>query len=681
MTDDGAALSSNAPTRALTATKPLTRSGLDSSLDAIRDALHPARPVESVTQALTSAPSGAIILSGQAGVGKTTLMRYVAHAQTLAQLNRTQPGGRLPFYADLAWLDAAAWPAPTASAVETALAALVERIGGVASADARDLAHALISEPALLLLDELDTLPSDQRERVAESLAMFLAERPRVPAGRQSAEVWNAQVVLGARSYNGPLGDGGPSMRFDPWRLEPLAYPMGRLALVRGALAQRSASAARPATEAPAETGVSAEDEATRLLQSLCQPPTERWLMQPLALTLAALGASSDPEQLDAPVSQTDLHRAAAGRLLSARLPAWSEAERRALLRLAEETALWLQRAGRRAFIPAAPELDQHLWALPEAAMATGRAGDASPSRVVATQSGLCERGAGELASFSLVTLHAFLAGSALARHVAAELPPSLLPDGVSSDTLDTLDALGAYDVASTGAFLPRPLTPDALLAQATPTLAPPTNASDEQPRWLDLAWANRASANWGDTLLFMCGALGAPTATAGQEEASAGRSDIAVAWLRALLDQRDALEPSEALATLGLLLAATSLPELRGASVGGRVAAEIAYRLSEALRQSGDAASPAALTRLYQACGAALADSTARAALLHLLTEQLLGASERSARQAAQALGAFGRAGTTVAPLLIDLLGASTGATRAAVAQGIGALGPIAGA
>ncbi|HEX2348595.1 MAG TPA: HEAT repeat domain-containing protein [Ktedonobacterales bacterium] len=683
MADDSVALGPDTSTRVLTATRPLTRSGLDSSLDAIRDALHPAQPVENVAQALASAPSGAIILSGPEGAGKTTLMRYVAHAQALAQLNRAQPGGRLPFYADLAWLDAAAWPSPAADAVEVALATLVERIGGVAPADARDLAQALISEPALLLLDELDTLPSDQRERVAESLAAFLAERPRIPAGRESAGGWNAQVVLGARSYDGPLGDGGPRVRFEPWRLEPLAYPLGRLALVRGALAQRSASS-RAATETTAQTEATASDAsdaemATRLLQELRQPQTERWLMQPLALTLAALGAAGATEQSEAPLSQSDLHRAAVRRLLGARLPDWSEAERQALLRLAEETALWLQRAGRRAFIPATPELDQHLREAPEAMVVAGRAGDESPSRVIATQSGLCERGAGDLVSFSLVTLHAFLAGSALARHVAAELPPTLLPDATPSDALRALDALEQFEAPPTGALLPKPLTPDALPSQTAPTLAAPISASDGQTRWLDLAWANRASASWGDTLLFLCGALCAPIPNAAGAETP--RSDIAVAWLRALLDQREYVEPSEALATLGLLLAASSLPELRGDPAGGRVAAEIAYRLCEALRQSGEATSPVALARLYQACGAALADPTARAALLHLLTEQLLGANERAARQAAQALGGFARVGATVAPLLIDLLGASTGATRAAVAQGIGALGPIAGA
>ena len=686
MADDGVALGPDTSTRVLTATRPLTRSGLDSSLDAIRDALHPAQPVESVAQALASAPSGAIILSGPEGAGKTTLMRYVAHAQALAQLNRTQPGGRLPLYADLAWLDAAGWPSPAAGAVEEALATLVERIGGVAPADARDLAQALISEPALLLLDELDTLPSDQRERVAESLAAFLAERPRIPAGREAAGAWNAQVVLGARSYDGPLGDGGPRVRFEPWRLEPLAYPMGRLALVRGALAQRSASA-RAATVSAAQTDATASDAsdasdaemATRLLQELRQLQTERWLMQPLALTLAALGASDAAEQSEAPLSQTDLHCAAVWRLLGARLPDWSETERRALLRLAEETALWLQRAGRRAFIPATPELDQRLRELPEAVTVTGRAGDESPSRVIATQSGLCERGAGALVSFNLVTLHGFLAGSALARHVAAELPPTLLPDATPSDALRALDALERFEALPTGALLPKPLTPDALPSQTTPPLAAPSDASDGRARWLDLAWANRASASWGDTLLFMCGALCAPSSHAAGAETP--RSDIAVAWLRALLDQREYVEPSEALATLGLLLAASSLPELRGDAAGGRVAAEIAYRLSEALRQSGEATSPVALTRLYRACGAALADPTARAALLHLLTEQLLGASERAARQAAQALGGIAQVGATVAPLLIDLLNSTTGATRAAVAQGIGALGPIAGA
>ena len=725
MTADDAPLSPDAPTRQLIATKPLTRSGLDSSLDAIRDALHPAQSVESVTQALASAPSGAIILRGDKGAGKTTLLRYVAHAQALAQLNRTQPGGRLPFYADLGWLEDG-WPMPSggaADALEEALAALAQRIGGLEPVDARDLAHALTTEPALLLLDELDTLPGALRERVAESLGAFLAEGRRSLAERESAGMWSAQVALGARTYDGPLGDGGPRVRFEPWLLEPLAYPAGRLALAQGALAQRSAHArptppAAEAAEAAKATEtrtavVAPSDEAARLLQSLRHPQTERWLMQPLELTLAALGASdeqadsahnADAADVAAPRSLTDLHRSAVWRLLGAHLPGWSEAERRALLRLAEETALWLQRAGRRAFRPGEPALDQRLLRLPVAASALARAGDTSPSRVVA-RSGLCEQGPGGLVSFSLVTLHAFLAGCALARQIASEMPEPLLPDALSPgaadaphalnplvalDALDTLDTM-ALDASASGARLPRPLTPDATPAHATPTPVAVSAAVSAapaagQPRMLDLAWANRASERWSDTLLFLCGALCSPDATTAPDQSAPDQSaphrgDIAVAWLRALLDQRDYLDSSEALTTLGLLLAATSLPELRGASAGGPVAMEIATRLSERLRQHAETVSPAALARLRQACGAALADPTARAALLRLLTDQLLGPSERAARQAARTLGALGRAGASVEPLLIDLLTSTTEATRAAVAQSIGALGPVAGA
>ncbi len=696
--------SAGSPTRPLGATRPLTtRYRLAGNVEAINGSQRPALTVESVGQALASATSGAIILCGNEGAGKTTMMRYVAHAQALAQLRRTRPGGRLPLYADLGWLDEgwplsgdAAGPLADPAAVEAALAKLVERIGGIPSADARDLAHVLVTEPALLLLDELDTLPSERRERVAASLAAFLGERTRLETARGAAsgDAWSAQVVLGSRAYEAPLSDGAASARFQRWRLEPLAYPMGRLALLRGALDRRPAGAALQAESDAASDTSRDDDAAARLLRALATPQTERWLMQPLALTLAALAAAghiSATSDMDAPDaaparSRTDLCRAATAKLLREHLPEWDVSERRALTRMAEELALWLQIAGRRAFIPGSPELDQWLRQLPETALVLARTGGDSPSQTLATLSGLCERGLGGRAGFSLVTLHAFLAGCALARRVAGELSS---PHTLAALTPDAL----MPDAGASGARLPKPLTPDAptpeVALSADVLVSSAALASDDPQTALGLAWTNRTSARWGDTLLFMCGALcGAADASAGASDTSdttgaddIQRRDIALAWLRALLDQRDLPESLEALEPLGLLLAAASLPELRGDPSGTLVAAPIATRLYESLRQSEGALSHTALTQRYQACVAVMADPAGRETLLDLLTAQLLSEHERSVRQAAQTLGAIGQAGAQVAPLLIDLLRSTTEGQRAAVAMALGALGPAAGA
>ena len=554
-----------------------------------------------------------------------------------------------------------------------------------------------MTEPALLLLDELDTLPSERREHVAASLAAFLGERTRLETARGTAggDAWSAQVVIGSRAYEAPLSDGAVSARFQRWRLEPLAYPMGRLALLRGALDRRPTGVARQAEGALANDTASDDDAAARLLRALATPQTERWLLQPLALTLAALaalaaaGRVSETSAMEAPDaapgrSRTDLCRAATATLLREHLPEWDARERRALTRMAEELALWLQIAGRRVFIPGSAELDRRLRLLPETALVLARTGDDSPSQTLATLSGLCERAPGGRASFSLVTLHAFLAGCALARRVAGELSS---PQTLAALTPDAL----MPDMGASGARLPKPLTPDmptpevALSADALVSSA--ALASDDPQTALGLAWANRTSARWGDTLLFMCGALIGASPDGASDTGDRGetddiqRRDIALAWLRALLDQRDLPESLEALEPLGLLLAAASLPELRGDPSGTLVAAPIATRLYESLRQSEGALSHTALTQRYQACVAVLADPAGRETLLDLLTAQLLSEHERSARQAAQTLGAIGQAGAQIAPLLIDLLRSTTEGQRAAVAAALGALGPAAGA
>lgn len=589
------------------------RFGWDANVEAARRKQRQAQTVEGVTQALARAESGAILLSGGEGAGKTTLMRFVAHAQAQAQLQRARPGGRIPFYADLGWL-ARGWPAQRGGeTVAAALAELTQRIGGLEAADAQALAHALTHESALLLFDELDTLPAEERERAASSLGAFLATRNRQRVTRENAgEGWVTQVALAARSYEAPLGDGPVTTRLQRWMIEPLTYPMGRLAVARGALAQWRGAAPE-----------AVESEAEATLRTLAAPQTETWLMQPLPLTLAAIAGEQTPDS--APYrSRTDLFMAATEALICARVPAWSAGERQALRRVAEELALWAHVRGRRSFSPAAPELDADLSHQPHAQLVAQRAGLTSPSQVVAESSGLCERGPDGAYSFSVVSLQAFLAGCALARRAAGEAPTPLVSDAPATDT---------------------------------PTLA--------------LAWARRATERWRETLVFMGGALCSPTVARGE----APRPDIARAWLRSLLTQGDAL------AAPGLLLAAATLPELRGDPAGASIAAEIATHLYQALSSNGHATTSTAHAEVHRACVMALADPVGRRTLLDLLRDQLLGDDAHAAQQAAHTFGALGQAGAQVAPLLIELLHSTIWTPRAAVARAIGALGPAFGA
>lgn len=707
----GASLETGRATKPLTSGRTGLRMGFDAWAAGKSENLAPAPAVEGVAQALACAASGAIILCGGEGAGKTTLMRHLAHTQALAQLRRARPGGRLPFYADLGWLDQDDTTPEAPRDLETILTPLVARIGGLAPEDAQALARALMTEPAQLLFDELDTLPGERREQIAAPVAAFLAARTRLEAAQESpaaqsshgsaGSAWSAQVALASRSYDAPLADGPISARFQRWRLEPLAYPMGRLALVRGALGQQSAPAP---TQTEGATATSADDHAgetdgadvvaarvadtpetvaspdegpaERLLRALAAPETERWLMQPLALTLAALAAAGSSDVPDAPParSRTDLFRAATWTLLSARLPDWSMDERWTLLRIAEEVALWLQVTGRRAFSPDAPELDQRLSAAPGAVHLPQRMSGYSPSQALAALSGLCEHGPDGLVSFHFGALQSYLAGCALARRMAAERSRAadLLDDAQAADAL--ISPLGG-----SGALLPQPLTPDASL----PSSRKPDHAArnNRQRRAFDLAWTNRLSARWSDTLLFMCGALCEPANGPG----GAGRSDLALAWLRALMGWRHAQSPSlvafEALDTLTLTLAANTLPELRGDPAGAEVAATLATWLGQSLLQGLGALSSAALSRLQLACVEVMADPVGRETLLDLLTGALLGENERMARHAAETLGALGQRGARLTPLLLGLLAKTTDSPRAMVALALGALGPIAGA
>lgn len=625
--------------------RPIMRIGWEASVSAARDALGRTQTVERVTQALAHARSGAIILCGSEGAGKTTLMRYVAHAQALAQMQRTRPGGRIPLYTDLGWLEERRLT-QGADMVEEMLAALVERIGVVEAEIAREIASAMLRAPALLLFDELDTLPSERRERVAASLTDALVGRRRLRLAHErpsddKGNIWNTQVVIGSRSYEAPLGAGPASAQFERWMLEPLAYPLGRLALTRGALAQwrapTSATASAPdMPDIPAhDAAAEVDDAAMAVLDALATPQTETWLTQPLTLTLAAI-AGIGAGDIQSCRSRTDLYAAATSAMLSAHLPDWSADERRALQRVAEQLALWLHMRERRFFRPGSPDVDSGLLRLPDTQVVLARAAETSPSRVIATLSGLCEAGPDGQAGFSLVTLHGFLAGSALARSLTREWPATLTPD----------------------AFIPGEM---------------------RQRRALALAWTRRATMRWGDALLFMCGALCSPAlAVDGESQRSRAtrpRVDIAVAWLRALLAQDDIL------AGPGLLLAATALPELRGDHAGAALADDIARRLHQSLAQHEPGLTRAALTPFQRACVAVMADAVGRRALLDHLCAQLLEEDEQAANQTAQIFGALGQAGVRVAPELIELLGSTIWTPRAAVARALGALGPAYGA
>lgn len=622
--------------------RPISRYGWEVSVQAARDELGQTKTVDSVTQALARARSGAILLCGAEGAGKTTLMRYVAHTQALAQLQRTRPGGRIPLYADLAWLESD-WPAEGDFSTEQALTALAQRIGGVEAEVARALARAMTQAPALLLFDELDTLPGERRERFVSALATTLTSRRRLRLKSGSVcdgagDRWSAQVVISSRSYVAPLGAGPASARFERWTLEPLAYPMGRLALARGAIQQWRATVAS-ATQLDSHGSVqSAEDAAETMLRVLATPATEAWLTQPLSLTLAAIagiGANTANTTNDASAARPcrtrgDLYATATWALLCARLPDWDDDERRAVQRLAEDLALWLSINQRRSFRPGAAEIDERLLRTPEARIALARAAATSPSQFIATMSGLCETGPGDLACFSLTSLHSLLAGSSLARLLRHEWSSPVAPDAFAL-WVRRSDSEGRSGTA--------------------------------------LAWARRASARWGDTLQFMCGALCAP-ATPGSGEP---RSDLAVAWLRALLAQDDDLAES------GLPLAASSLPQLRGADAS--LATDIAARLGQRLTEGAPEPTRAALETLHRASAAMMADPAGRQALLDHLRAALLGDGEQAARQAARTLGALGQAGVCLASDLIDLLRSTIWTPRAAVAQAIGALGPACGA
>lgn len=586
--------------------------------------------------ALAQSHAGALVVVGQPGTGKTTLLRHIAYERAAALRASALPGGRIPFVLDLSLPDVAARP------IRRSILDVIAGNPGVDLDVASRIADELLLGPSLLLVDGLDETVGENRTaaiamindltRVSHQLSMMehedahnadAADSQNLNDGSAFSRSTNVQVVVSSRVASYREGDLDSAL-FEVWEILPITEPEVQLQLIE--------RIGRAWDKLAPTRNEHARIDALNLLQRLNQQSQTRgWTTNPLLLTLATLDAMRSGAAPPA-ATRAALYRRSIEALFEQRLRDWTPEERTDAVALAESAALALFVRGQRTInmrdfsATIAPYLPNDL-SLKKWHVRLGAAD------VLLTWSGLfVERALGQYDIYHLTFLE-YLAAAAAARQLKQQLRGH-------ADLEEIVRVARAGD-----GHMP--------IAAVAPL---------ERPM-VAVLWTERTNARWNNMFGLFTGIL--------CDVEDVNRPNLALGWVRALLDQpRD-------VGLLCLRLAAScaaELPQVNPTTTA--LCHDIAEKLMQALAGCAVARKVTRMKALARGLQALAASETGRGVVVPQLIDGLSSMNPEVRMATADAAGTCGVSSPELLESLLQLLHDGIPRVRAAAAHALGGMG-----
>lgn len=609
-----------------------------------------AQVVDNLREALEQPSGGSIVLLGDPGTGKTTLLKQLAREHANTEQQRSQPGGRIPIYFTLSD------PQVARSPISDAVDGIIRSGSGslMPESIAKRIRKEILRGPSLFIVDGLDEVAGDARGLAMKHLNE-LRRTPLYPPPTHSAaspsngsaaaskvlgeDNANAeqvarvplQIVVASRFTSYHAGDLDPTL-FVTWQVLPLSREESQAALVSKLLAVLPVSPGKVQLRS---------SEAPRLLKELnSSAETAGWATHPLLLTLATLVWWSHEGQSVAR-TRTQLYRQAIDALMIQRMREWRDAERVSALVLAQHVALRMFVQGKRE-ISMQDFLESVQPQLPNG-LGTNSPWERlhlSPSDVLFVQSSLFVLRADDRYDIFHLTFLEFLAAEMLARHFDQQWPQQV-------DRTTLVEAMRSYQE--------RGEDHGAEVTIRTNVLA--------------FVWARHRVPRWHLVLEYVTGILSEVQSSA---LGAVGRPDLAATWVWALHALSD-----DDVGLVRLQLAAKCVGACDGTDNRVREIAHFtAHRLTDELVACDRKGQQDRLEELANASGEQAQSIVGREEITHALRSLLRDPTWGTRRVGAFAAGKLRWNGGAVMNDLLSLLADPSPTVRSTASEALGQLG-----